>query len=86
MCSCGIGCSTNGPIDLFDALLFDRLDRVPDVLARDLGALERAWAQVVTRPAKPDDDVTPLMRMAELGKAAAVRVLIAAGADTSVRM
>jgi hypothetical protein len=71
-------------IDLFDALDFDRLDRVPDILARDPEALERPFAQCLTREPKPEDWQTPLARMVDGGKIEAVRVLLAHAANPSV--
>jgi ankyrin repeat protein len=67
-------------ICLFDALDFDRLDRVPDILARDPAALERPFAECLTRAPKADDWQTPLERMTSRGKAEAVRVLLQHGA------
>ncbi|MBV8818885.1 MAG: hypothetical protein JO022_11050, partial [Acidobacteriaceae bacterium] len=37
-------------ICLFDALEFDRLDRVPDILAREPAALNRPFAECLSRP------------------------------------
>jgi len=68
-------------ICLFDALDFDRLDRIPDILARDPAALERPFAQCLTRDPKPEDWQTPLVRMVDRGKTEAVRILLQYGAD-----
>jgi ankyrin repeat protein len=68
-------------IDLFDALDFDRLDRIPDILARDPEALERPFAKNLTREPKPEDWQTPLARMVDQGKTEAVRALLQQGAD-----
>jgi ankyrin repeat protein len=68
-------------ICLFDALDFDRLDRIPDILARDPEALERPFAQCLTREPKPEDWQTPLVRMVDRGKTDAVRILLHHGAD-----
>ena len=76
---------STGPICLFDALDLDRLDRVPDVLARDPAALNRPFAKCLSRDSKPEDYQTPLVRMVDRGKTAAVRVLLEHGADTTVR-
>jgi ankyrin repeat protein len=73
------------PICLYDALDYNRLDRVPDVLARDPHALERPFAKCVSRDPKPEDWHTPLVRMVERGKNEAVRVLLERGADVSAR-
>lgn len=74
-----------GPICLFDALDLDRLDRVPDILARDPAALNRPFAECLSRDPKPEDYQTPLMRMVDRGKTAAVRVLLEHGADVTGR-
>lgn len=64
-----------GPICLFDALEFDRLDRIPDILARDPEALTRPFAKCLTREPKPEDWQTPLERMEARGKNEAARLL-----------
>ena len=74
-----------GPICLFDALDYDRLDRVPDVLARDPAALNRPFAECLSRDPKPEDWQTPLVRMVDRGKTSAVRVLLEHGADRTGR-
>ena len=68
-------------ICLFDALDYGRLDRVPDILARDPAALERPFAKCLSRTPKPEDWQAPLARMAARGKTEAVRVLFDHGAD-----
>jgi ankyrin repeat protein len=68
-------------IDLFDALDFDRLDRIGDILARDPEALERPFAKTLTREPKPEDWQTPLARMVDRDKTEAVRALLNQGAD-----
>ncbi len=68
-------------ICLFDALQFNRLDRIPDILERDPAALERPFAKCLTREPKPEDWQTPLMRMIEQGKTEAVRALLEYGPD-----
>ncbi len=73
------------PICLFDALEYDRLDRVADVLERDPDSLERPFAKELTREPKPEDWHTPLTRMVERGKTDAVRVLLHHGANASAR-
>ncbi len=72
-------------ICFFDALDFGRLDRVPEILARDPAALERPFAKCLSRVPKPDDWQTPLVRMAVRGKTEAVRVLLGRGADIDAR-
>ena len=69
-----------GPICLFDALDHDRLDRIPDILARDPAALNRPFAECLSREPKPEDWQTPLARMRARGKMEAVRVLEQYGA------
>jgi ankyrin repeat protein len=69
-----------GAICLFDALDFDRLDRVPDILARDPAAVNRPFAECISREPKPEDWQTPLKRMQDRGKAVAVKVLLDHGA------
>jgi hypothetical protein len=68
-------------ICLLDALDYGRLDRVSEILARDPAALERPFANCVSRPSKPEDWQTPLVRMVVRGKADAVRTLLNHGAD-----
>lgn len=70
-----------GAICLFDALDYDRLDRVAGVLARDPTSLERPLAKCLSRDPKPEDWQTPLVRMVNRGQAGAVRVLLEHGAD-----
>jgi ankyrin repeat protein len=72
-------------ISIFDALEFDRLDRIADILACDPGALERPFAGCLTRDPKAEDWQTPLVRMVSQGKTKAVRVLLAHGADATAR-
>jgi ankyrin repeat protein len=73
-----------GAICLFDALDYDRLDRVPDILARDPEALNRPFAKCITREPRPEDWQTPLARMMERGKTEAVRLLKQYGASSQV--
>ena len=73
------------PLCLLDALEYDRLDRVADVLKRDPDSIERPFAQELTREPKPEDWHTPLTRMVDRGKAEAVRVLLHHGANASAR-
>ena len=72
-------------ICLFDALDFDRLDRIPDILASDPEALERPFARRLTREPKPEDWHTPLARMVERGNTEAVRALLIHGANPNAR-
>jgi len=72
-------------IDLFDALDFDRLDRIPDILARDSAALERPFAKTLTREPKSEDWQTPLARVVDRGQIDAVRALLQQGANPTTR-
>jgi ankyrin repeat protein len=76
---------SEGAICLFDSLDFDRLDRLDDVLARDPAALNRPFAECLSRKPNPDDWQTPLVRMVDRGKTNAVRVLLDHGADVTAR-
>lgn len=76
---------SEGDISLFDALDHDRLDRVPDILARDSAAVNRPFAECLSRDPKPQDWQTPLVRMVDQGKTETVRVLLNHGADISAR-
>jgi ankyrin repeat protein len=70
---------------LFDALDYERLDRVSEILARDPAALERPFAKCLSRAPKPEDWQTPLVRVVVRGKTEAVRVLLDHGADVAAR-
>jgi ankyrin repeat protein len=72
-------------ICLFDALDFDRLERVSEILARDPVALERPFAKCLSREPKAEDWQTPLVRMVIRGKTEAVRILLDHGSDFTVR-
>lgn len=74
-----------GAICLFDALDYGRLDRIPEVLARDQAAIDRPFAECLSRKPRPEDWHTPLMRMVDRGKAEAVVVLLEHGADVTAR-
>ncbi|MGA2135849.1 MAG: hypothetical protein ABSH50_26460 [Bryobacteraceae bacterium] len=67
-------------ICLFDALDHGRLDRIPDILARDPEALERPFAKGLSREPKPEDWTTPLERAMARGETEAVRILLEHGA------
>jgi ankyrin repeat protein len=75
-----------GPIDLFDAIRFDRTERIPEILARDPGALERrfdAYAKCEVEPGgwRPNPADTPLAWAMRRGNDDAVRVLRDHGAQ-----
>jgi ankyrin repeat protein len=75
----------DAPICLFDALDHGRLDRIGDILARDPAALNRPFAECVSREPRPDDSQVPLARMVVRGKTEAVRALLRHGADGAAR-
>src|SRR5690606_18785842 len=61
-----------GPIDIFDAIYYDRVDRIGEILGDDPQALERPHKEYVTgekQPvAGPDPDWTPAAFAAANGK------------------
>jgi ankyrin repeat protein len=72
-------------VDIFDAIAFDRADRVGDILDRDPGAIDRPFRAYASCPPGegrgwPPPDATPLQWAAAQGKPAAVRVLTERGA------
>lgn len=79
-----------GAIDLFEAIDFDLIDRIPGILDRDPEALDRPFGHYVTgRPNAqqwwPDAWCTPLAVAVLKNKVAIARVLIERGADLAVR-
>lgn len=78
----------DGPIDIFDALVFDRLDRIDEILTRDPQALERRIAVYVNGKdrSKPwlDAEWTPLAYAVVHGKIEALKVLLERQASTDV--
>jgi ankyrin repeat protein len=72
---------SQGAICLFDALDFNRLDRIPDILQRDPAALNRTFADCITREPRPEDRQTPLARMVDRGNVEAARILRECGAQ-----
>jgi ankyrin repeat protein len=78
-----------GAIDLFDAILYDRNDRIPELLARDPEALERRYREYVTGEKTPgawiDRDWTPAAFAAANGKLDALQLLAHRGANLTVR-
>lgn len=79
----------DGPIDIFDAIMLDRVERVDEILSRDPGALERPFGRYVTGDAKEHDWVdagwTPLVYAVATGNAAAARALRDRGASLDAR-
>jgi ankyrin repeat protein len=70
----------DGPIDLFQAIGHDRLDRIADIVARDPGALTRTYRayappNVPDRDHVPELDHTPLDAARAHGRTEAVRIL-----------
>jgi ankyrin repeat protein len=83
----------DGAIDIFDAIIFERNDRIPDILARDPHALERRFRDYVNGDAASHPDVdpewTPIDFARANGKLDAARILAerasrARGADDLV--
>jgi ankyrin repeat protein len=77
-------------VDLFDAIDFDRADRIGQILDRDPGAIDRpfkAYAPCGSRAGQwwPEPDGTPLEWATARHKPNAVRVLTARGAGTRTR-
>jgi ankyrin repeat protein len=73
-------------VDIFDAIEFDRPDRIPDILQRDPAALHRPFGGYVfpgsaPPPWRPASNVTPLAFATACHKAQSVRVLVAHGAE-----
>ncbi|MGH7649600.1 MAG: ankyrin repeat domain-containing protein, partial [Gemmatimonadaceae bacterium] len=79
----------DGPIDIFDAITFDRIGRIAGILADDPGALERPFGRYVTREAKEhawvDVGWTPVVFAIANGKRDAARALRRHGARLDVR-
>lgn len=78
-----------GPIDLFDAVAFDQVERIDEILQRDPGALDRPFGAYVSRDAAPRDWAdpawTPVAYAIVNQKSAAVRRLLELGASVGVR-
>ena len=76
-----------GSIDLFDAVLFNLVGRIPEIVARDPGALERRFADAVgTQPGTARwasrAAMTPLELARSLEREPVVAALLRAGART----
>jgi ankyrin repeat protein len=78
-----------GAIDIFDAITFDRHDRIPDILTRDPLALERRFVEYVNGDAKShpwiDPAWTPVAFALAHGKLRAAHLLAERGADLTMR-
>ncbi|HSJ65720.1 MAG TPA: ankyrin repeat domain-containing protein [Gemmatimonadaceae bacterium] len=79
----------DGAIDIFDAIEFDRRNRIEQLLREDPEALERPFGQHVNGDPQahewPDVGTTPLAHAAALGNAEAVELLLARGAAPGAR-
>ena len=73
-----------GAIDIYDAIAFDKLDRIPAIVAADPGALERPFGRYVTGDRKArewnDPRWTPIAAAAAAGRREAVALLMELGA------
>ncbi len=72
-------------VDLFDAITFDRSDRIGDILDRDPGAIDRPFKAYASCPSRdgqwwPRADCTPLEWATSQGKPNAIRILTERGA------
>ncbi|MEX2153464.1 MAG: ankyrin repeat domain-containing protein [Gemmatimonadaceae bacterium] len=79
-----------GPIDIFDAIDFDRPDRIPGIVERDPDAIRRpfgdyATCDLGTKPWWPNKECAPLVWAVLNEKTDAARVLLEHGADPHVR-
>jgi ankyrin repeat protein len=78
-----------GTIDIFEAIAFDRHERIPGILARDPLALDRRFGEYVNGDAKShrwiDPAWTPVAFAAAHGKLDAVHILAQRGADLTTR-
>ncbi len=73
-----------GPIDIFDAIHFDRVERIDGILADDAEALERPFGAYTSEP--PEDQAqTPLAQAVVEDKSDAVRALLEHGADITAK-
>lgn len=73
-----------GPIDIFDAIMFDRMERFDEILRRDPDALERPFGEYLPRKDGPrewaDPAWTPVAYAVAHRKPDAVRLLVDTGA------
>lgn len=78
-----------GPIDMFDAILHDRVNRLREIFDRDPGALNKRMRRLLPQDPKPEDWTkgwwTPLAMAVAHGYTDAVRELLALGADTGIQ-
>lgn len=77
-------------VDLFDAIAFDRADRVRDILDRDPGAIDRPFKAYASCPPRADQwwptpESTPLQWATAQQKSHAVRALTERGAGARTR-
>ncbi len=74
-----------GPIDIFEAIDFNLLDRIPEIVKRDPGALDRVFREYADLRPKPNQwwpppNATPLAWARQTNNSEAVRVLVGLGA------
>jgi hypothetical protein len=74
----------DGPIDIYDAIAFDRMERIAGILEADPAALERKYGEYVTGNVKPrewaDPAWTPIAYAVASRKPEVVRLLAERGA------
>ena len=69
-------------LDIFDAIDFDRPDRIPEILRRDPPALHRPFgAYLPAHSVLPEAALTPLAWATRENKTQAVRILVSHGAE-----
>ena len=73
-------------LDIFDAIDFGRLEKIPEILRHDPEALYRPFGAYLLpgsppAPWRSDPDITPLLWAAAAGKVQAVRMLTTRGAE-----
>jgi ankyrin repeat protein len=73
-------------IDIFDAINFDRADRIPSILEKDPGALRRPFGEYLPggstpRAWCPEPGTTPLVWATTKNKPDAVRLLVSRGGE-----
>ncbi len=78
-----------GPIDMFDAVTFNRVNRLREIFDRDPGALNRPLRHSLLREPDPNDWTkswwTPLATAVRLGNVSAARELLEIGARVDIK-
>lgn len=78
-----------GPIDVFDAIYYDRLDRLPEIFERSPASINQPIGRLLSREPEPTDWTkswwTPLAFAVVNEKTDAVRALLELGAEPSIR-